>query len=264
MNKHLGRSFADAKLLPALAVVLIILAGSWATLAAGSSAQNESGCPPVQSSPRFTIVYGSYTVHGGHALAGSVVETFSPRGERAGCFVVNSAGSYGSMYVYGRDTTVEPAIPGMLPGETVIFVINGHEATASPALVWFNDQDFHKVNLVVDLSNAATATATSTATSTSTATPTNTATATPTTQSATPTSSSTATTAAPTVTATTSTPTVASTTKATETAATAMATTLTPTATGTVAVTPAPGASPVPSATRVEQYGLFLPLLQLP
>ena len=43
-----------------------------------------SDCPPVQNTPSFTIVYGSAILNGTNAPVGSVVKTYSPRGDLVG------------------------------------------------------------------------------------------------------------------------------------------------------------------------------------
>ena len=65
------------------------------------------------ATPYFTIVYGMVILDGGDAPAGAVVEAINPRQDVVGCFVVTTAGAYGTMYVYGQDTSVTPPIPGM-------------------------------------------------------------------------------------------------------------------------------------------------------
>lgn len=108
------------------------------------------GCPIVQSTPYFTVVYGSVEINDQPAVVGTVVEARTPRGEVVGCFVVETPGHYGMMYVYGEDENVSPPIPGMREGEAVTFTVNGTEATASPQLAWSNDHDMHEVVLAVD------------------------------------------------------------------------------------------------------------------
>jgi hypothetical protein len=108
-------------------------------------------CPPVQNTPRLTIVYGTLTVSGAPGEVGIAVEARSPRGDTVGCFVVQTAGHYGGMFVYGEDTTADPPIPGMRSGETVSFYVDALQASASPSLAWQDDKDIHEVNLSVEL-----------------------------------------------------------------------------------------------------------------
>jgi len=104
-------------------------------------------CPLVQNTPSFTIVYGAVSLDGVAAPVGTVVTAVSPRDDVVGCFMVETAGNYGSMYVYGEDTSVNPPVPGMGDGETVAFRVDGAAASASPAVAWSNDRDLHQVDL---------------------------------------------------------------------------------------------------------------------
>jgi hypothetical protein len=108
------------------------------------------GCPIVPSTPHFTIVYGSVAINNQAAAVGTVVEARTPRGEVAGCFVVETAGHYGMMYIYGEDRNVIPPLPGMQEGEAVTFLVNGLEATPSSVLEWSNDHDMHAVGIGLD------------------------------------------------------------------------------------------------------------------
>lgn len=203
---------------------LVVLVGGLLLIAANPAAtipESPLGtCPTVSNTPFFTIAYGTVTINGSPAPIGTAVEARNPRGDTVGCFEVTSTGNFGTMYVYGEDTSVVPSIPGMRAGETVRFFIDGVGATAVPLLTWVNDQDLHQVSLSASGStNTPTATSVNTPTSTSTATATSTSTATPT----------------PTV---TNTPT----TTATNTA--------TPTATNTTTVTPIP---------FTPEYWIYLP-----
>lgn len=78
---------------------------------------------------------------------GTVIEAVSQRGDVVGCYEVDSQGDYGSMYVYGEDTSVDPSVPGMRAGETIVFHVSGATATATPELTWSNDRDLHQVDL---------------------------------------------------------------------------------------------------------------------
>jgi hypothetical protein len=95
----------------------------------------------------FTDAYGTVQINDVNAPIGASVEAVSPRGDVVGCFTVNSSGQYGAMRIYGEDSSVSPAIPGMRAGETVTFKINGQSATSNPTLVWQNDKSTHKVDL---------------------------------------------------------------------------------------------------------------------
>jgi len=159
-----------------LVVCLALVGLGWVQAQPQSPAVHLNGtCPPVQNTPFFTIVYGTVSINGTAAPFGTVVEARSPRGDTVGCFVVSEAGNYGSMYVYGEDTTVTPPIPGMRNGEEVLFYVDGMSADANPVLLWANDKELHQVALSAEIS-----TITPTPTDTPTATPTNTPTSTPT------------------------------------------------------------------------------------
>lgn len=105
-------------------------------------------CPPVQNTPLFTIVYGSVTLNGVSAPVGSIVKAYSPRNDLVGCFSVTTTGNYGAMYIYGEDTSVVPAIPGMRTNEVVSFTIENIPAASTPVLQWTGDKDLHSINLV--------------------------------------------------------------------------------------------------------------------
>lgn len=131
-------------------VWLVLLLG-WAGLNEMASATvpaiPQGVCPEVQNTLYFTIVYGTVTRNGAAAPVGTVVEARSPRGDVVGCTVVTQAGSYGALYVYGEDTSVTPAVPGMRDGESVAFYVDGIAASAEPVLAWSNDHQFHTVTL---------------------------------------------------------------------------------------------------------------------
>ncbi len=177
-------------LLP-LALVVVVL---WivAPLDAGiGRSQTQQGvspmgtCPDVQNTPLLTLIYGSVVVNGQNAAVGTIIEALSPRGDTVGCFEVTTAGSYGLMYVYGEDTSVTPAIPGMRVGETIAFYVDGTLAVATPELTWMNDKATHEVSLVVSVAVTPTPVTPTPTPVTPTATPV-TPTATPVTPTATP------------------------------------------------------------------------------
>lgn len=133
---------AAASVLFGVAVFLLIL-----VLLSPGASRAQGGCPPVANTPFFTFAYGAVTIDGGEAAVGTVIEARTPRGDVAGCTVVQDPGDFGAMYIYGEDNSVSPPVPGMCSGETVVFYVGGSEATAAPELTWSNDKDFHEVDL---------------------------------------------------------------------------------------------------------------------
>ena len=67
---------------------------------------------------------------------GATVRAINPRGDTAGCFTVDTAGSYGLMHIYGEDNTAQPPLPGMRPGEVPRFEVNGLPAIMTPEESW--------------------------------------------------------------------------------------------------------------------------------
>lgn len=101
----------------------------------------------VSQTPYFSETYGDVLIENIGAPVGSLVEAISPRGDTVGCFVVENAGSYGFLRIYGEDTTADPIIPGMRAGEIVTYRVNGATATANPSYYWQDDHASHKVDL---------------------------------------------------------------------------------------------------------------------
>lgn len=90
----------------------------------------------VTATPSWSVAYGSISVAGQPAPAGTVVTAETPRGEVVGCFVVETTGQYGFMSVYGEDASSDPVIPGMRAGEPVVFRVNGVMAVPTPQFTW--------------------------------------------------------------------------------------------------------------------------------
>ena len=100
-------------------------------------------CPAAATS-RFTHFYGHVTPVE-DAPPGAVILAYSPRGEVVGCGEVREGGLYPYLRVYGA----EDAQPGMQPGETVRFTVNGRSALPSAAATWQNDWDVHPLDLAL-------------------------------------------------------------------------------------------------------------------
>jgi len=124
-------------------LVLVSLAWSFGFRHVGSAGV----CPPVQNTQKFTFLYGEVAINATPAPPGSVVEARSPRGDTVGCRVVENAGEYPLMYVYGEEIVAGTPIPGMQEGEIIAFAVDGVPATPSPVPTWTNDRASHRVDL---------------------------------------------------------------------------------------------------------------------
>jgi len=111
----------------------------------------ETVCADIAPTPYLTLVYGQVTINGQPAPVGTRVEVLSPRGELAGCFVVQRPGQYGLMHVYGEDATAEPSIAGFRADEPLRFRVNGLEIVPPEGVVWQDDKVPHRVDLAVEL-----------------------------------------------------------------------------------------------------------------
>jgi hypothetical protein len=108
-------------------------------------------CAHVAATPFFTLVYGELMVNGRPAPSGTTVEVVTPRGDVAGCFVVDRAGHYGMLHVFGQDATASPQIPGFRDGEPLRFRVDGSDAMPSKRLEWHDDQQPRRADLHLDL-----------------------------------------------------------------------------------------------------------------
>jgi len=142
-----GQGDRRRRSLAQLVVPWIIVMSLLAVSIGGSRSTTAGTCPPVQNTLKYTIVYGDVTVGGQPAAEGTVVEGRNGDGIVAGCSVVTTAGSYGAMYVYGEDTSVDPPIPGMGNNEVIAFYVDGVAATATPQQTWSNDKAPHEADL---------------------------------------------------------------------------------------------------------------------
>jgi len=117
-----------------------VQAGPWVRRALTA----QQACSGVQPTPNFSEYYGSVSLDGEAAPAGTLVEAYSPRGDKVGCVQVSIPGYYPYMRVYGE----EGITPGMRGNEEVTFKVGGYLATTNPSpVLWFNDWDQHQVSL---------------------------------------------------------------------------------------------------------------------
>lgn len=142
MNTHRWRFFCVTNLL-----VVVIVAWGWLALPSSGNASPALTCPPVAPTQYFTFVYGSVQLNSAAAAAGTIVEARSPRGDTVGCAVVESAGLYPLMYIYGEETLGGQTTPGMRTNEAVSFYVDGIAATPSPTFNWVNSWQSTRVDL---------------------------------------------------------------------------------------------------------------------
>ncbi len=102
--------------------IMVVLVPMWAIFFVGQAFARPQGlalfnesvnsvdqaCPPVSNTPYYTFAYGTVTLDGANAPAGTMVEAFSPRGDLVGCTIVSYSGDYGAMYIYGEDNSINP------------------------------------------------------------------------------------------------------------------------------------------------------------
>jgi hypothetical protein len=112
----------------------------------GTPADQAAPCR-VTATPNLLLLFGALTVNDRPAAVGTVVEALTPRGDVAGCFVVDTPGQYGFMALFGEDPTATPAIPGFRPDEPIRLRVNGLETTLAEPIRWQDDLAPRRVDL---------------------------------------------------------------------------------------------------------------------
>ncbi len=103
-------------------------------------------CADVSPTPAFTWLYGGLFVNGQPAPLGTRLDVLTPRGELAGCAVVDTLGLYGFLPVYGADGG-NPPLPGFADGEPMTLRVNGQIVELAEPLLWRNDKQERQVDL---------------------------------------------------------------------------------------------------------------------
>jgi hypothetical protein len=103
-------------------------------------------CGGVQPTPRLSIVYGNVFVNGMSAPTGTQVEFITPRGEVAGCAVIEEEGLLKLTSVFGADS----GVPGFESGETMQVRLNGVPGNLAEPLIWQDDKDLHQISVSMD------------------------------------------------------------------------------------------------------------------
>jgi len=120
------------------------------TASTGKQPERTAMYTGAAATPYFTLIYGRVTINGQPARTGTRVEVLTLQGNVAACFVVQNAGQYGLVHVYGKDETATPVIPGFRAGEPLRFRVNGNKAVHSTTVLWQDDKEPHMVNLDVE------------------------------------------------------------------------------------------------------------------
>jgi hypothetical protein len=94
-----------------------------------------SGCG-VRSTPVWDVIYGSVDVNGEPAPVGTWVEILTPRGEVAGCYVVEEPGKLRMTHVYGAEGGGALFSPGFRTGEGLSFRVDGFPASIATDVAW--------------------------------------------------------------------------------------------------------------------------------
>jgi len=99
-------------------------------------------CLAAEPTPLITIVYGEVWINQAPAPQGTLVEFITPRGEVAGCGLVQEAGRLALTHVYGSDEVVTR---GFQPGEAIAVRVNGVNALIQTEQTWDSDRTPHAV-----------------------------------------------------------------------------------------------------------------------
>ncbi len=143
-------------------IVVILTLGTIVACAGEPSGRPEPAAPFANATPQppsksglvkptfvWTDFYGSVSVQGRAAPAGTIVEARTSDGLILGQFVVVDAGRYGILAAYGDDVTT-PEKDGALAGEKLLFFVNGQPAqTLGPDEPVWQARELKQVNLSV-------------------------------------------------------------------------------------------------------------------
>ena len=113
---------------------------------AGGAEPTISAAGDVTPTHLWCDVYSLDTTYCGAPVpVGSVVEAYDPDGVLCGRFVVQQAGRWGVMHVYGDDPST-PEDEGAVAGDALTFTINGKPVEMDRAVTW-QERGLREVNL---------------------------------------------------------------------------------------------------------------------
>ena len=100
--------------------------------------------------PEWVDFFGNITINSNPAPVGTVVKAYDPDGIMCGSYVVSTTGSYGFLHVLRDDNTTPSIDEGADPGDTIVFTINGLDATptvVSGVVLWTANGDQQEIDL---------------------------------------------------------------------------------------------------------------------
>ena len=123
-------------------LVILVLAGLSLTLTIIRPIMAEPAVRLI-TSYRYIMVYGS-----GDLAVGDVIEFFDPEGTLCGRCLVEEAGGYGMVAVYGDDPQTTEIDEGAREGDYLTVRVNGREVypVGSPP-VWEKDGELQRIDL---------------------------------------------------------------------------------------------------------------------
>lgn len=99
----------------------------------------------IPATPNFSLAYGRVWLNGQPAPVGTTVQVLTARGTMAGEFVVETAGHFGLMHVFGEGG-LEASLQA---GEPLLWRVGGFSAEPSQRLLWSDDKEPHELELRV-------------------------------------------------------------------------------------------------------------------
>jgi hypothetical protein len=98
--------------------------------------ESAAGECSVGATPAWDVIYGSVDINGDPAPAGTRIEALTPRGEVAGCYIVEESGKLRMTHIYGAEGLGRSFGPGFRAGEPLSFRVDGLPAWASAGIAW--------------------------------------------------------------------------------------------------------------------------------
>lgn len=103
-------------------------------------------CTAATPTPFFSAVYGTLTINGAPAPAGTRISAYTPAGTLAGCTTTTETGSYGFLTLFGADGE---RVTGYHNGDAIELRVNGASVGTLAGVRWQDDKAMHQIDLNV-------------------------------------------------------------------------------------------------------------------